>query len=177
MSPNDARFGLVVFASEAGVEFTFGSHNTRDSLIADIDRIKFPGTATYLGGGLKLANDDLFAKAREDAKQILIVLTDAMTYDDIKAPTKAIKDRGVEIYSVGVGIRQDDKILAEMASSPKSEHVTSTPKRANLNDVLRTIKQKICKGSSSFMSSGEAKHSSRSCYTQIYNCLNSPRQL
>ena len=94
MSPNDARFGLVVFASEAGVEFTFDSHRNRDSLIADINNIKFPGTATYLGGGLTLANSHLFPKARADAKQILVVLTDALSHDDIKTPSEAIKKRG-----------------------------------------------------------------------------------
>lgn len=146
MSPDDARFGLVVFASEAGVEFTFDSHNTRDSLIADIDSIKFPGTATYLGVGLRLANNDLFTKARSDAKQILVVITDALSHDDIKTPSKAIKDKGVEIFSVGVGIRQDDEILEEIASAPKADHVFSTPKHANLYDVLRAIKKKICTG-------------------------------
>jgi hypothetical protein len=94
MSPNDARFGLVVFASEAGVEFAFDSHNTRQSLIADINNIKFPGTATYLGGGLTLANSHLLPKARADAKQILVVLTDALSHDDIKTPSQAIKKRG-----------------------------------------------------------------------------------
>ena len=96
-SPNDARFGLVVFASEAGVEFTFDSHKTRDSLIADINSIKFPGTATYLGGGLTLANSHLFPKARTDAKQILVVLTDALSHDDIKTPSEAIKKRGKQL--------------------------------------------------------------------------------
>ena len=95
MSPNDARFGLIVFASEAGVEFAFDSHSTRDSLIADINNMKFPGTATYLGGGLTLANTHLFPKARADAKQILIVLTDALSHDDIKTPSRAIKKRGM----------------------------------------------------------------------------------
>lgn len=95
MSPNDARFGLIVFASEAGVEFTFASHNNRDSLIADINKVKFPGTATFLGGGLTMANADLFPKARADAKRILVVITDALTYgDDIKTPSQAIKKRG-----------------------------------------------------------------------------------
>ena len=54
--------------------------------------------------------------------------------------------KGVEVFTVGVGIRQDDKILKEIASEPKSEHFFSTPHPARLTDVLHVIKKKICKG-------------------------------
>ena len=52
----------------------------------------------------------------------------------------------MEIFSVGVGIRQDNTILKEMASDPKSEHFFSTPYPARLTDVLHVIKKKFCKG-------------------------------
>jgi hypothetical protein len=52
----------------------------------------------------------------------------------------------VEIFTVGVGIRQDDKILKEIASDPKPKHVFSTPHPARLTDVLHAIKEKICLG-------------------------------
>ena len=54
--------------------------------------------------------------------------------------------KGVEVFTVGVGIRQDDKILNEIASEPKSQHFFSTPHPARLTDVLHVIKKKICKG-------------------------------
>ena len=50
--------------------------------------------------------------------------------------------KGVEIFTVGVGIRQNDAILKEMASKPKSKHFFSTPHRAKLTDVLHVIKKK-----------------------------------
>ena len=53
---------------------------------------------------------------------------------------------GVEVFSVGVGIRQDDRILKQIASEPKSDHFFSTPHPARLTDVLHVIKKKICKG-------------------------------
>lgn len=55
-------------------------------------------------------------------------------------------NKGVEVFAVGVGIRQDDRILKEIASEPKSGHFFSTPHPARLTDVLHVIKKMICSG-------------------------------
>ena len=57
IGPQNSRFGLVVFASEAGTIFKFETHNTKASLLRDVDKIKFPGTTSFLGKGLQQAKD------------------------------------------------------------------------------------------------------------------------
>lgn len=57
ISPLNTRFGLVVFASEAGTIFKFETHKTKGALLRDLDKIKFPGTTSFLGKGLQQAKD------------------------------------------------------------------------------------------------------------------------
>ena len=57
IGPQNARFGLVVFASEAKTVFSFESHATKESLLQDIERIQFPQTTSFLGKGLQQAKD------------------------------------------------------------------------------------------------------------------------
>ena len=57
IGPLNARFGLVVFASEAGTIFKFETHTTKASLLRGVDRIQFPGTTSFLGKGLQQAKD------------------------------------------------------------------------------------------------------------------------
>lgn len=57
VGPQNARFGLVIFASEAQTVFKFESHPTKASLLQVIERIKFPQTTSFLGKGLQQAKD------------------------------------------------------------------------------------------------------------------------
>lgn len=57
IGPQNARFGLIVFASEAQTVFKFENHNTKESLLQDIDKIRFPDTTSFLGKGLQQAKD------------------------------------------------------------------------------------------------------------------------
>ena len=57
IGPQNTRFGVVVFATEAGTIFKFETHSTKAALLKDIDRIKFPGTTSFLGKGLIQAKD------------------------------------------------------------------------------------------------------------------------
>ena len=57
IGPQNARFGVVVFASEAQTVFKFESHATKESLLQNIDRIPFPQTISFLGQGLQQAKD------------------------------------------------------------------------------------------------------------------------
>ena len=57
IGPLNARFGVVVFASEAGTIFKLESHSTKASLLRGVDKIQFPGTTSFLGKGLQQAKD------------------------------------------------------------------------------------------------------------------------
>lgn len=53
----NARFGLIVFAAETQTIIKFENHNSKESLIQDIDKIQFPGTTSFLENGLLQAKD------------------------------------------------------------------------------------------------------------------------
>ena len=57
IGPQNARIGLIVFASEAQTVFKFENHNTKASLLQDIEKIKFPQATSLLGNGLQQAKD------------------------------------------------------------------------------------------------------------------------
>jgi hypothetical protein len=57
IGPQNARFGLLIFAAEAETAFKFDSHLTKASLLKDIETIQFPQTTSFLGKGLQEAKD------------------------------------------------------------------------------------------------------------------------
>lgn len=144
VSPQNTRFGLVVFATKAGTIFKFETHSTKDSLLLDIDKIKFPGTTSFLGKGLQQAKEDVLVTRRPKVPQKLIVITDALSHDNPFSVANEIKAMNVEIFAVSVGIRSNQTILQTIVSQPVSNHMFSSKQR--LDELMKAVKQGACKG-------------------------------
>ena len=96
-----------------------------------------------------MAQRDLFNRSipdRNDTVQdILVVITDGGSDDDITVPTNALKEDGVTIFSVGI----DRYVLAqlyEMASDPDSDHVFTIDFYDELGPIMAPLKDEIIKG-------------------------------
>ena len=144
IGPNNARFGLVVFATEAGTIFKFETHKTKESLLSDIDKIQFPGTTSFLGKGLRQAKDDVLKTRRRNVPQKMIVLTDALTHDDPFTVANQIRAENVEVYAVSVGIRSNQTVLQAIITQPVNKHLFSSKQR--LDELMKAVKEGACKG-------------------------------
>ena len=146
ISPTDTRVGVVEFSHQAFPLFTFNDYATKAELEAAIRNIKFIGSSTATGHGLK-ATEELFKDNRRGVPRILIVMTDGQANrgEDLTTPSQELRDAGVIIISVGLGHNYIKDELNTMASKPEAEHVYEA-EFSKMGDIVNSIKSRMCKG-------------------------------
>ncbi|EDO26650.1 predicted protein, partial [Nematostella vectensis] len=126
--------------------FTFGKYNNKKDVLEAVDKMPYPKGSTYTGRALQYMNDEIYRKAtRVGVPNILIVLTDGKAHDSVAEPAKALRDIGIEIYSIGVGESYDKAELDAIATDPDASHVFSVDFK-NMNSIVSTLDARICTG-------------------------------
>lgn len=69
------------------------------------------------------------------------MITDGRSYDSVTGPARKLRKGGVEVISLGVGLRYNIHQLRQMASNRR---LVFTARFRNLNSVVRVIKRKAC---------------------------------
>ena len=74
----------------------------------------------------------------------MIVITDALSYDNPLIVASQIKAMNVEIFAITVGIRSNKTVLQSIVSDPINKHLFSS--KDSLDIILNAVKQGSCKG-------------------------------
>ncbi|KAJ7370855.1 biological adhesion [Desmophyllum pertusum] len=107
------------------------------------------GKRRNIGKALEVARTELFNSSNEHGNNkarpdILIVVTDGRSDDELAVPSFALKRNNVAIFSVGIG-RYLRGQLNEMASEPNSNHVFTLDRYDGLGHTMATLKDAIIK--------------------------------
>jgi collagen type VI alpha len=141
ISRRGTHIGVVVFATRAVTAFGFNRYYSRISVFKAIDRIQYLRGGTRTGLALRRARRFLYNK-RTSRLKVLVIMTDGITYDDIKKPTRQLHRAGVETYALGIGLKYSRRQLLNMATDKR--HV-KTSKFANLRRAAKLIVKDICR--------------------------------
>nr|CAB3264412.1 neurogenic locus notch homolog protein 1-like [Phallusia mammillata] len=68
-----------------------------------VDHMKIMGYTTFIGAAINKTVLQDFAKSRKGAKQILILLTNGASDDDVSYSSEIARGKGIKIFSIGVG--------------------------------------------------------------------------
>ncbi|CAH3037506.1 unnamed protein product [Porites evermanni] len=162
VGPDGTHVAVVAYSTNPKLEFSFnvvsGDQITAEEYGKRIDRIRFQRGFTYIDKALKLANEQVFvtsAGMRPDVPKvymptfasIAIVITDgAQTttggYTPLNEASQGIKDKGVAVYSLGIGKNVDLVQLRQIASS--DSNVFRSAGFDELVEVVRPIVQESC---------------------------------
>ena len=147
VAPEESRVGLVTYATDAQIMMNFHRFSDPDALTEARNAVRVkPHTGKYTGQALSLAKEGLFDTGhRSDALDVLILMTDGPSSDDVTAPARALRDMGVKIICVGVGPQIDKAQLNDMASDPDEEHVFVAD-YDNLATIIRKTQKAACVG-------------------------------
>ena len=143
---NDTRIGLATFSGENTftVRISFTDFFATDSLINAVQMIPYDSGGTRTGEALDRIRTDLFSMAREGIPHIVVVLTDGKSQDSVTAPSRRLRQIGVQIISVGVGDAVFEE-LADMASEPDSENIYDVTFET-LGNLTGSLLDSVCKG-------------------------------
>lgn len=100
----NVHIGVVQYSDDPRDEFALDQFYDKDKVEKKINSITQITGNTYTGKALSFISKYFDAPSgRPDVPQFLIVITDGEAHDAVAMPAKAIRDKGVSIFSIGVG--------------------------------------------------------------------------
>lgn len=151
---SNSRTGLVSFATQARLEQPITAEHARITAAVNAVAIHSDGVQqTNIGDALRSASDSLVGS---QSKKVIVLLTDGLPteptktgntkYPEVYALQQAtvVKDRGIELHSIGLGSDVRGDFLQALASSSRGFAYTA-PTVKELSDIYARIASSVCK--------------------------------
>lgn len=152
ISPNNTQVGVVTFGQYNTLRFHLNKYHDATKLQNAISTIRFkPGRSTNTGGAIKYMSNVMFTEgngARKNVPKVAVVITDGRSSDTIKTAKAArvARERGIHLFSIGVGTKFDRKELNNIGNKPSKEYVFTVNNYSALKNILNKFAVKTCQG-------------------------------
>ncbi|KAM4689023.1 collagen alpha-4(VI) chain-like [Discoglossus pictus] len=148
VSQDNIRIGLIQYSDTPRTEFYLNTYSRKEDVLQYIQTLKYKGGGTKTGLSLKYMLENHFtessgSRANEGVPQIAVVITDGQAQDNIKQPSKLVKDAGITLYAIGI----KDAVLSELneiASDPDEKHVYNVVDFTALQGISQGMLQVLC---------------------------------
>ncbi|GCC24847.1 collagen alpha-6(VI) chain-like [Chiloscyllium punctatum] len=142
------RIGLIQYSGTPRTEFFLNSYSDKNEILQYLQQLPYKGGGTRTGLGLKFMLNKHFvesagSRASMGVPQVAIVITDGQSQDSVGLPAKALRDRGVTVYAIGIKDAVE-KELEEIASKPASNYVYNVADFAALRGISQAVIQFVC---------------------------------
>ncbi|XP_060566778.1 uncharacterized protein LOC132725621 isoform X26 [Ruditapes philippinarum] len=144
---DNVRIGVVVFSTEAHVEFHLNSYKNKEDIIDAISRIKYTYGMTNTADALKLMRTEMFSPANGDRPGIAnlaIVITDGestVKNDSTIPEANRAREQGIQIYAIGIGLTATVELNA-IAGRPENRYFIDN--FDELDEKMERIYKNIC---------------------------------
>ncbi len=162
------RFGVILYSTDPKSVFTLKQYNTKREVLKAVSELKPPYGDTYTGKALSYTlqffNSEHGGRAAIQVPQILMVITDGDATDrnNLVAPSVALRDKGINVFSIGVEGANLTQ-LEIMAGHDKS-HVFYVDNFDALETLYKDISLVLCNSTKpGKMFHGSFVHSSSRC--------------
>ncbi|XP_035826806.1 uncharacterized protein LOC101848762 [Aplysia californica] len=149
IGPADTQIGMVTFDTKPYLQFHFNKFSDKQSIINRVKATTYTKGGTNTDKALKYATDTSFTTAngmRPNAAHIAIVVTDGQSQSAAAtaAEAKRLRDKGITVFSIGVGGGAKQSELNAIASDPDKDHVFVVTNFDSLNQIKGSLQQKAC---------------------------------
>uniref|UniRef100_A0A8C4THR3 VWFA domain-containing protein n=1 Tax=Erpetoichthys calabaricus TaxID=27687 RepID=A0A8C4THR3_ERPCA len=136
----DFKFALVQYSGSPKTEFQLSTYSSVQDVLFHIWSMPYLGGGTRTGLGLEyLIEQHLTAaagsRANEGVPQLVVVLTDGRSQDDVIPPSSVLQLADVDMFAVGVHHAVEWE-LKEMASKPLERHMYNVANFSALRDIV-----------------------------------------
>ncbi|XP_072197506.1 collagen alpha-3(VI) chain isoform X3 [Excalfactoria chinensis] len=137
---NDFRFALVQFSGNPHTEFQLNTYPSNQDVLSHIANMPYVGGGSKTGKGLEYLIENHLTKAAgsrasEGVPQVIIVLTDGQSQDDVALPSSVLKSAHVNMIAVGVQDAVEGE-LKEIASQPFDTHLFNLENFTALHGIV-----------------------------------------
>ena len=124
VSSEGTKVGFVIEGRTFYIVVDFNRIVKKPLLMAVMGLIPLPLGNQKMGKALKDVKDLVInPSGRPNIPQVVIVLTDGKSVDDVTQPSKTLQDNGAEVFAVGLGADVSLNQLEQIASYPRAKYV------------------------------------------------------
>ena len=143
------RVGLAQYSDEMHQEFLLKDHTDKRSLLEQVDRLQVPGGGTFTGEAFTFLQSRYFTKeagsrADEGVPQVVVLITDGPSEDDVVGPSLALRNQGVIVFAIGVGDFYDEDQLKAIVRQPHERFLTKVDSYQALQGVKDSLLHNVC---------------------------------
>ncbi|XP_063160042.1 collagen alpha-6(VI) chain-like [Candoia aspera] len=145
---NQVRIGLAQYSDDIFKEFQLNEYSLKNDILEQIEKLTFRKGSTYTGAALDFIKERYFtvsagSRIQENIPQVLILLTDGESNDDVKVPAHKLKDEGILVYVVGIGIQNATELM-NIASQPFNKFLFNIDNFDILQDLTSNLLETMC---------------------------------
>merc|ERR1719383_709859 len=137
----DVRVGVITYSDYVDLQISLAKH-TFKYLKNTIQGLKYKGGTTQTGAAIKKGNKNLDNNGRSSVEQILMVITDGKSNDNVKKPSDNARKDGITCMAVGVGNYKESELM-DIAGQDSSLVFEVTDYDA-LESFTKKITETIC---------------------------------
>ncbi|ELK25326.1 Collagen alpha-4(VI) chain [Myotis davidii] len=162
ISSDQVRVGLAQYNDNIYPAFRLNQYPLKSVVLEHIQNLPYRTGATNTGAALEFIRTNYLteaagSRAKDTVPQIVILVTDGESNDEVQEAADRLKEDGVVVYVVGINV-QDVQELQKMASEPFEKFLFNTENFNILQDVSGGILQSLC----------SAAEGTRKEFTQAY---------
>ncbi|XP_047460878.1 collagen alpha-1(XIV) chain [Mugil cephalus] len=119
------QVAIAQFSDDARTEFKLNSYSDKERLLDAINRISYKGGNTKTGRAIQHVKQNIFTVeggVRRGVPNVLVVLTDGRSQDDVNKVSKEMQMEGYIVFAIGFA-DADYGELVSIASKPSDRHV------------------------------------------------------
>ncbi|MBZ3881007.1 Collagen alpha-4(VI) chain [Sciurus carolinensis] len=143
ISADEIQIGLLQFSSTPQEEFRLNQYSSKVDIRRAILAVQQMNSGTRTGKALNftLPFFDSSRGGRPSVLQYLIVITDGVSQDNVAIPAKALRDRNIIIFAIGVGEAKSSNLL-EITND--KDNIYYEEKFESLQNLEKNILYKVC---------------------------------
>ncbi|XP_004625277.2 collagen alpha-6(VI) chain [Octodon degus] len=134
------RIGAAQFSDTYRPEFSLGTFVGEKEISLQIENIQQIFGYTHLGAALQKVSHyfrpDMGSRINVGTPQVLLVLTDGRSQDEVAQAAEELRHKGVDIYSVGIGDVDDQQLIQITGTADKKLTVDNF-------DELKKVKKRL----------------------------------
>ncbi|OCT74223.1 hypothetical protein XELAEV_18033181mg [Xenopus laevis] len=140
VGPVNVHIAVSQYSESCIREINFDYSTEKETLKKEIRKIAKTKGHRHIGAALAFTKSTVYrpssdCRINQGVKQLLVVITAGNASDHVAQPAKALRDRGVDIYAVGIG-----KVCKTQLAK-----ITGSPEKIYTDDVrsLKSIKKRL----------------------------------
>lgn len=145
VSVNRAQIGVAQFSHTYQEEFLLGTFTGKKEISFKIENIQQIFGNTHIGAALRQVGHyfrtDMGSRINAGIPQVLLVLTDGQSQDEVAQAAEDLRHKGIDIYSVGIGDVDDQQLIQITGTANKKLSVHNFDE---LSKIKKRVIRNIC---------------------------------